>query len=215
MNPYRDRVDAGEVLAASVAEIVPDGADAVVLGLPRGGVPVAAAVARALGAPLDVLVVRKLGVPGSPEVAMGAIASVGGELAIVANDDLRERVAAYSGPDAWAEVLSHERVELERRVTEYRGDRPPLALEGRTVVLVDDGIATGATMRAAAAAARQLRPSRLIAASPVVLTGARAAVEASVDALICPWFPAAFLGVGQAYRDFTQTSDGEVRRLLS
>lgn len=215
MNPYRDRVDAGEVLAASVAEIVHDGADAVVLGLPRGGVPVAAAVARALGAPLDVLVVRKLGVPGSPEVAMGAIASVGGELAIVANDELREHAAAYGGTDAWADTLARERRELERRVATYRAGRPPLDLAGRTVFLVDDGVATGATLRAAAAAARTLGPARLVAAAPVVLPGARAAVEASVDLLVCPWYPHSFLGVGQAYADFAQTSDDEVRRVLA
>jgi putative phosphoribosyl transferase len=215
MNPYRDRVDAGRRLADYVRERVAPMRDALVLGLPRGGVPVAAELARALSAPLDVLVVRKLGVPGSPEVAMGAIASVGGELAIVANDELRDRVASYAGPDAWGEALARERAELERRTTAYRGSRPPPALAGRTVLLVDDGVATGATLRAAAAAARTLSPGRLTAATPVMLPGARTAVAASVDELICPWFPASFLGVGQAYADFAQTSDDKVRRLLA
>jgi putative phosphoribosyl transferase len=215
MNSYRDRVDAGSKLAQMVLEHVSGGlSDAVVLGLPRGGVPVAAEIARALDAPLDVVVVRKLGMPGSPEVAMGAIASVGGELAIVANDDLRERVAGYAGTDAWGDTLARESAELERRVTAYRGTRPPLDLAGKTVLLVDDGVATGATLRAAAAAVRQLDPGRVIAAAPVVLPGARAAVAASVDDLVCPWYPPAFMGVGQAYLDFSQTSDDEVRRLL-
>jgi putative phosphoribosyl transferase len=209
MNRYRDRREAGETLAASVAERLSSTASPVVLGLPRGGVPVAAAVARALDAPLDVLVVRKLGLPLSSEVAMGAIASVGGELAVVANDELRAQVTG----DAWADALARETAELERRVRAYRGDRSALALAGRSVLLVDDGIATGATMRAAAQAARRLGPARLIAAAPVTLPGARAALE-SADDLICPWFPPTFLGVGQAYLDFTQTSDDEVRRLL-
>ena len=216
MNSYRDRREAGGVLAdAVVARLGGEPADAVVLGLPRGGVPVAAEVAQALAAPLDVLVVRKLGVPGSPEVAMGAIASVGGELAVVANDELRARASEYGGADAWPHTLARERAELERRVTAYRGARSPLDLAGRAVILVDDGIATGATMRAAAAAARQLGPRRLIAAAPVVLPGARVPVQASVDELVCPWYPTTFLGVGQAYLDFTQTSDDEVRRLLA
>jgi putative phosphoribosyl transferase len=211
---YADRVDAGRRLAEVVAARYPALDDAVVLGLPRGGVPVAAEVARLLGAPLDVVVARKLGVPGSPEVAMGAIASVGGELAIVANDELRVQVERIEGADAWAEVLAREQRELERRVTRYRGARPPLQLEGRTVLLVDDGIATGATMRAAALAARQLAPTRLVAAAPVALSGAGASVGASVDDLVCPWNPPTFMGVGQAYLDFAQTEDDEVRRLL-
>jgi putative phosphoribosyl transferase len=212
---YENRADAGRRLAEAVAERLPARSDAVVLGLPRGGVPVAAELARALGAPLDVLVVRKLGVPDSPEVAMGAIASVGGELAVVANDDLRAQVTRCAGAGAWSGTLARERAELERRVDAYRHSRPPLQLEGRTVLLVDDGIATGATMRAAATAARRLGPLRLIAAAPVVLPGARAEVQASVDELICPWYPASFLGVGQAYADFAQTSDAEVRQLLA
>jgi len=211
---YADRADAGRRLAAAVADAVPAPADAVVLGLPRGGVPVAAELAAALSAPLDVLVVRKLGMPGSPEVAMGAIASVGGELAIVANDELRDHAAVYGGTDAWADTLARERRELERRVGAYRAGRTPLDLAGRTVFLVDDGVATGATLRAAAAAARTLGPARIVAAAPVVLPGARSAVEASVDLLVCPWYPHSFLGVGQAYADFAQTSDDEVRRLL-
>ncbi|AYG02083.1 phosphoribosyltransferase [Gryllotalpicola protaetiae] len=215
MNFYRDRREAGKVLADAVMVRL-DGtvSEAIVLGLPRGGVPVAAEVAQTLAGPLDVLIVRKLGVPGSPEVAMGAIASVGGELAVVANDELRARVVDDGGADAWPDALARERAELERRAAAYRGARPPLDLTGRRVILVDDGIATGATMRAAAAAARQLGPRSLIAAAPVVLPGARGSVQASVDDLVCPWYPSAFLGVGQAYLDFTQTSDDEVRRLL-
>lgn len=211
---YSDRSDAGRRLGEAVAERFPALSEPVVLGLPRGGVPVAAEVARALDAPLDVVVARKLGVPSSPEVAMGAIASVGGELAIVANDELRAQVERIDGADAWADVLARERRELERRVTQYRGTRPPLRLEGRAVLLVDDGIATGATMRAAALATRQLSPAQLIAAAPVALSGAGALVAASVDELVCPWNPPTFMGVGQAYLDFAQTQDSEVTRLL-
>ena len=213
---YADRQDAGRALAQAVVERIPSGgADVVVLGLPRGGVPVAAEVARALGAPLDVVVARKLGVPGSPEVAMGAIASAGGELAVVANDELRALVDGREGADAWAEVLARETAELHRRATAYRGAREPLDLAGRTVLLVDDGIATGATMRAAALAVRQLDPAVVLAAVPVALGGANdRSSQTSADALICPWFAPTFLGVGQAYLDFAETSDEEVRRLL-
>jgi len=213
---YADRSDAGRRLARFVLEQLPgiETEDVAVLGLPRGGVPVAAEVATALHAPLDVVVARKLGVPGSPEVAMGAIASVGGELAVAVNDEVRALVDRRDGADAWAAALAREQAELARRASAYRGARAPLTLAGRTVLLVDDGIATGATMRAAAAAARQLKPARLIAAVPVALGGLDTGVEASVDALICPWFATTFLGVGQAYRDFGQTPDGEVRRLL-
>lgn len=215
---YSDRSDAGRWLAETLLAVPalanPPSGKPIVLGLPRGGVPVAAEVARALDAPLDVVIARKLGVPGSPEVAMGAIASVGGELAVVWNVELRELVVAREGADGWRRVLEHETRELERRSTSYRGDRPPLALEGRTVLLVDDGIATGATMRAAAVAVRGLRPERLVAATPIALLHAEPALEASVDDIVCPWFSANFMGVGQAYADFTQTSDDEVRRLL-
>lgn len=213
---YADRRDAGRVLARAVAEQFPAGdADVVVLGLPRGGVPVAAEVARALDAPLDVVVARKLGVPGSPEVAMGAVASVGGELAVVANDELRDLIVEREGADAWQQALERETAELHRRAAVYRGAREPLDLAGRAVLLVDDGIATGATMRAAALAVRQLAPAALVAAVPVALGGpGDPGSQTSADALICPWFAPSFMGVGQAYRDFAQTSDDEVRRLL-
>ncbi|RJK94939.1 phosphoribosyltransferase [Vallicoccus soli] len=188
------------------------GQDAVVLGLPRGGVPVAAEVAAALGAPLDVLIVRKLGLPGRPELAMGAVAAVGDEVRTVLN----EHVLARAGVDdaTLAGVRERELAELRRREAAYRGDRAPVPVTGRVAVLVDDGLATGATVRAAVAAVRRSAPSRVVVAVPVGSAEAVRDVGAEVDALVCPWVPEPFLAVGRAYVDFGQTGDGEVRRAL-
>lgn len=215
---FPDRRAAGRVLGARVAEALRDprrgATDAagppLVLGLPRGGVPVAMEVADALDAPLDLMVVRKLGVPGHEELAMGAIASGGVR---VLNRDV------VDGLDLSAatidEVARREEAELRRRERAYRGDRPLARLAGRRVVLVDDGLATGATMRAAAAAARQLGPARVIVAVPVAPVETIDALEREVDLVVCPATPAPFFGVGQWYVDFSQTTDDEVRALLA
>jgi predicted phosphoribosyltransferase len=206
---FADRRQAGIVLAEYLGEYA-GRQDVVVLALPRGGVPVAYEVARALDAPLDVFVVRKLGVPGHAELAMGAIASGGVR---VLNDEL---LAAYPVPRAAIESVTRaERVELARREQEYRGGRPLVAVDGRTVVLIDDGLATGASMRAAVQAIRPLRPARVVVAAPV---GARETCEvlrAVADDLVCPFMPEPFSAVGLWYADFSQTSDDEVRGLLA
>jgi predicted phosphoribosyltransferase len=170
---------------------------------------VAAEVAGALGASLDVFVVRKLGVPGREELAMGAIASGG---VLVRNDSVLRLLAV---PDEELErVTQRELLELARREQAYRGDRPPLGLEGRRVVLVDDGLATGSTMRAAVAAARLHRPARVEVAVPVAAADACALLAAEADEVLCLHAPPAFLAVGAHYADFTQTSDREVQQLL-
>ncbi|MGY1811731.1 phosphoribosyltransferase [Blastococcus sp. SYSU D00820] len=214
---FADRRDAGRVLAEQVAAACPPadraaGPEMVVLGLPRGGVVVAAEVARALAAPLDVLVVRKLGLPARPELAMGAIAAVGDGIETVRN----AHVLARAGVDeaTFAAVQERELAELRRRTAAYRGDRPPVPVEGRTVVLVDDGIATGATARAAVAAIRQGRPAAVVLAVPVAAPSACADLAAQVDALVVAGAPAGFRAVGQAYADFGETSDEEVRAAL-
>jgi predicted phosphoribosyltransferase len=184
--------------------------DVVVLALPRGGVPVAYEVAKMLGAPMDVVVVRKLGVPGHPELAMGAIASGGVR---VMNDD----AVIGDGPAAAAieEVTRAERLELERRERAYRDGRPAMPIAGRTAILVDDGLATGSTMRAAVLAVRRLRPARVVVAVPVGAWEACEALRAIADDVVCPLTPQAFSAVGFWYSDFSQTTDDEVRRLLS
>jgi predicted phosphoribosyltransferase len=184
--------------------------DPIVLALPRGGVPVGYEVAQALGAPMDVFVVRKLGMPGHPELAMGAIATGGVR---VMNDE----VVTWYQPSAAAidAVTRAELLELERRERAYRDGRPRLPVEGRTVILVDDGLATGSTMRAAVLAMRRLRPARVIVAVPV---GARETCEALrdvADEVVCPLVPEPFSAVGLWYVDFSQTTDEEVRQLLS
>jgi putative phosphoribosyl transferase len=213
--PFEDRPSAGRELGALVRRRMPRG-DVLVLGLPRGGLPVAAPVAEALGAPLDVLVVRKLGVPGSPELAMGAVASVAGGVVTVRNDDVLGRAfpTRERAQEAIATAAAAQGAELNRRLATYRGARPPLDVGGRVVVLVDDGLATGATARAAIGAARGAGAARVVVAAPVALEGALEVVEPLADDLIAVWMPR-FFSVGQAYLDFTQTSDDEVRGLLS
>jgi len=182
--------------------------DLLVLGLPRGGVPVAWEVARRLGAPLDVFVVRKLGFPGHEELAMGAIASGGVRV-------LNPEVIAYGVSRAQIEqVTEKERRELERREQLFRGDRPPMRVADSTVVLVDDGLATGSTMRAAVRALRQERAGRIIVAVPVAAPSVCAEMKAEADEVVCAATPEPFRAVGLWYDDFAQTSDAEVRELL-
>lgn len=203
---YVDRADAAEALVAALQdEVGPD--DLLVLGLPRGGVPVAYAVARALRAPLDVIVVRKLGVPGQPELAMGAVASGGVR---VMNPRL-ERVIPARVVDA---VTERVRRELAARELELRGERPPPAIAGKRVILVDDGIATGSTMRAAVHAVRSLGAARVVVAVPVAPSESVAELEPEADAVICPLTPRAFWAIGQFYDDFAQVSTAEARELL-
>jgi putative phosphoribosyl transferase len=207
-SPFRDRVEAGESLAA---KLIPyrDRDDVIVLGLPRGGVPVASEVARALGAPFDVFVVRKLGVPGHEELAMGAIAS-GGVRQV--NRDVVDSLGIP--PNVIDAVAEREQRELERREQAYRGDRGPLALINKTVILVDDGLATGSTMRAAVVAARQQQPARVVVAVPVGAVSTCAELAAEADDVVCVRTPEPFVAVGLWYRDFTPTTDDEVRALL-
>lgn len=205
---FRDRVDAGDRLARQLLSYR-GRPGLLVVGIPRGGVPVAACVARALQAPLDVLVVRKLGVPDQEELAMGAITSGGG---MVLNED----VVAECGIDRATldQVVAREKVELARRERAYRGDRPPLDVEDRTVIVVDDGLATGATMRAAVLALRPRRPASLVVAVPVAPPSTCRELEPLVDRLVCLARPRLFLAVGAWYENFGATSDDEVRDLL-
>lgn len=208
MTRFRNRREAGLAVAARLTPPAPSD-DVIVLGLPRGGVPVAFEVARALNAPLDVFVVRKLGAPGQPELAMGAIAS-GGTLVI--NDEV---VTMLHIPDlVIRETEQRERIELDRRERLYRGDRPPLDLSDRTVILVDDGVATGSTMLAAMAAIRQMAPARIIVAVPVAAATVARTLRASADDLVCVNEVAELEGVSLWYDDFGQTPDIEVRTLL-
>lgn len=203
---YTDRAEAGAVLAGLLSAYA-GRPDVVVLGLVRGGVPVAARVASVLGAPLDVLVVRKLGVPWAPEIAFGALGPGG---VIVHN---REVEARLSDADLGA-VAAREAGELERRERTYRGDRPPLDLAGQTAIVVDDGLATGATARAAVAVARRLGAASVVVAVPVGSPEAVALLRAEADAVVCPLAPASFGAVSRFYRSFGQVSDAEVVALL-
>jgi putative phosphoribosyl transferase len=205
---FRDRTDAGRQLAAKLAAYA-DRSDVLVLALPRGGVPVAFQVARELHAPLDVFLVRKLGVPGHEELAMGAIASGGVR---VLNEDV-VRMLRISD-DVIDAVGAEEQQELERRERTYRGNRPAPDVRGRTVILVDDGLATGSTMRAAIAALRQQRPARIVVAVPVGAPETCAEFQGEADEAICARTPEPFYAVGLWYGDFSQTTDEEVHDLL-
>jgi predicted phosphoribosyltransferase len=206
---FRDRREAGRLLAAKLTAYA-NRPDVIVLALPRGGVPVADEVARALGAPLDVFVVRKLGVPGSEELAMGAVAT--GDVRVL-NDQLVNRLGI---PDHLIDAVAvREGQELARRERLYRGGRPPLDVRDRTVILVDDGLATGATMHAAIAALRQLGPARIVVAVPTASPETCEEMRAEVDDVICAITPEAFQAVGRWYQDFAQTTDEEVQDLLT
>lgn len=204
MTLFTDRTDAGRSLADALTVYAGRG-DVVVLGLPRGGIPVAAEVARALHAPLDVFLVRKLGVPGHPELAMGAIA--GGDVRVLSHELIRQLGIPM---DAVRAVEARERLELARRARAYRGDREPIPLRDRIVILVDDGLATGSTMAAAVEAARAGGPSRIVVAVPV---GARETCErlgTLADEVVCVEMPEPFEAVGLWYDRFEQTTDAEV-----
>jgi putative phosphoribosyl transferase len=206
---FRDRTEAGRYLAELLQNYA--GRDNVVLlALPRGGVPVAYEVAKSLGAPLDVFVVRKLGVPGRPELAMGAIATGG---VLVLDEGLVRRLGITE--EQIRRTVESELRELERREASYRGGRDPPNLEGKTVILVDDGLATGATMRAAALAVRKYNPDRVVVAVPVAAEQTCDEFRYDVDEIICGVTPQPFHAVGLWYEDFSQTSDEEVRELLA
>lgn len=205
---FRDRTEAGRKLATNLAAYA-GRPDVVVLALPRGGVPVACEVAQALHAPLDVFLVRKLGLPGREELAMGAIATGGVR---VLNDEV---VRMLSIPDDVIDaVTAVEQRELERRERLYRDGRPAAEVHGRTVILIDDGLATGSTMRAAIAALRRQNPARIVVAVPVGAPEVCAAFQAEADEAVCALTPQPFAAVGLWYDDFTQTTDDEVSALL-
>jgi len=206
---FRDRAEAGRRLAELLGGRRLGVGEVVVLGLPRGGVPVAYEVARALGLPLDVMVVRKLGVPFQPELAMGAIGE--GDVRFVNDEVVRE---AGVSKDELAAVERRERAELERRARRYRHDRPPMALEGRTAVVVDDGIATGSTVRAACRVARARGATRVVVAAPVASPSSIAELADAADEVVCLEAPRWFYAVGAWYRDFSEVSDDEVVTLL-
>lgn len=207
---FRDRIEAGQLLGRELAARFRAVDDAIVLALPRGGVPVGSEVAKVLGAPLDVFIVRKLGVPGHEELAMGAIAS--GGVRVLNRDVLDYARITQQQLDA---VAAREERELLRREAEYRGNRPPLDVRGRTVIIVDDGLATGSTMRAAVQALRAMEPKRVIVAVPVGAEQTCEEFRDLVDEMVCLRTPEPFEAVGLWYDDFTQTTDAEVHALLS
>ncbi len=206
---FENRRAAGRALAAELSPLSGEPA-LTVLGLARGGVPVAWEVAAALRAPLDAFLVRKLGVPGWPELAMGALTTGG---AVVRNEDVVR--AADVTEEEVQRVIDRESAELARREAVYRGDRPPAPVRGRTVILVDDGLATGASMLAAVRAVRQAGAARVVVAVPVGAAAACRRIAEEADELVCISEPADFHAVGQAYEDFTQTTDAEVCALLA
>jgi putative phosphoribosyl transferase len=206
---FRDRSEAGRLLAEELRQYERR-PDTIVLALPRGGVPVGYEIAKKLGLPLDVFVVRKLGVPGQRELAMGAIAS--GGVRVLNEDVLRALPAAAA---TVAEITAEETREVERRERDYRQDRPAPDLHGRTVILVDDGLATGATMLAGIAALRRLDPAQIVVAVPVCPPETLGEIEQAADETLALLTPAWFRGVGQFYQDFAQVSDKAVRDLLA
>jgi len=206
---FRDRSDAGRVLAQSLQNYK-NRPDVLVLGLPRGGVPVAYEVARELNAPLDVFMVRKLGVPGHEELGMGSIAT--GGIRILNESIISELRIPVETIDR---VTENEQRELYRREVEYRGARPARDVHGKIVIIVDDGLATGSTMKAAVAALRQQRPARLIVAVPTAPIETCQELRKTADEVICPMTPEPFHAVGGSYIDFRQTTDQEVRDLLT
>jgi len=205
---FPDRTEAGRLLASRLMKYA-GRPDVLVLGLPRGGIPVAFEVARELSVPLDVFLVRKLGVPGREELAMGAIAT--GGVKILNEDVVR---ALGISDEVIDEVAAAEQAELERRQRAYRGDRPAPKVRGRTVILIDDGLATGSTMRAAVASLRQQGPARIVVGVPVGAPGTCAELQEEADEVICARMPEPFYAVGFWYRDFSQTTDEEVHDLL-
>ena len=206
---FRNRTDAGRQLAEKLAAYA-NRPGVLVLALPRGGVPVGFEVAQELGAPLDVFLVRKLGVPGYEELAMGAVAT--GGVRVLNDEIVRGLGISEHEIDAAA---ARELQELARRQRLYRGDRPPPDIAGRTVIVVDDGLATGATMRAAIQALRQQQPARIVVAVPTASPDTCEALKAEADDVVCAMTPEPFLAVGHWYEDFTQTTDDEVRELLA
>lgn len=206
--PFADRVDAGRRLAQRLVHL--RGGDNVVLGLPRGGVPVAFEIAEVLGAPLDVIIVRKLGVPSQRELAMGALGEGG---VTIVNDEV---VRSARVTDAeFATVVAREQAELDRQVHRFRRDRPPVALNGRTAIIVDDGIATGSTARAACQVARELGATWVVLAVPVAPPSSVAHLLDAVDEVVCLETPADLISIGQWYDDFSQTPDETVLSLLA
>jgi putative phosphoribosyl transferase len=206
-SPFRDRIEAGRALAERLGMY--RGKDILVLGIPRGGMPVAAEVARRLGAELDVLVARKLGAPGQPELAIGAVTANGGEY-------VDEEMVAHLGvSEAYLQRVRQEQVgEARRREAQFRGDRPAERIRDRIVMLVDDGLATGATMRAAARSVRKHRPALLVIAVPVGSREACAALREEADEVVCPLVPEFFGAVGYFYENFEPTEDAEVESIL-
>jgi predicted phosphoribosyltransferase len=207
---FADRSAAGRELAERLATSLPSAGNLLVLGLPRGGVPVAAEVASALGAPLDVFVVRKLGLPGQEELAMGAVASGGLR---VLNEDLLARIRISAA--LLERVAAAEELEVVRREASYRGGRPPVDVGGRVVVLVDDGLATGSTMRAAVGTLRQRAPARIVVGVPTASASAVETLAREADEVVCLVTPEPFYAVGMSYDDFDEVTDDEVRALLS
>jgi putative phosphoribosyl transferase len=207
MKPFRNRAEAGKQLAEKLLAYGDKGV--IVLALPRGGVPVAFEIAKALGVPLGLLLVRKLGVPGHEELALGAVASGGVRLL---NNDIVESLGITR--QVIESVTAREKAELERREKLYRGDRPFQRLEGKTIIVVDDGVATGATMRVALRALKQYKPAKIIVAAPTSAPDTYKQLRLEADETICLATPEPYIAVGEWYEDFSQTSDEDVNVLL-